>query len=550
MGEVVLNNLYAQTQMQAVFGINMVALVDGEPRLLNLKEILQAFLRHRREVVTRRTIYLLRKAREKGHILEGLAVALANIDDVIQLIKESPSSAEAKEKLLSRSWQSSSVLAMLEASGADTCRPEELPEEFGLKGEEYYLSPAQAQAILDLRLHRLTGLEHEKLINDYKELLKQIADFLEILGSESRLFEVLREEMNHVRDSYADERRTEIVGSQLDLTMEDLITQEDRVVTISRSGYAKSQPLTDYQAQRRGGMGKAAASVKDEDVVEHLLIANSHDTLLCFSSFGKVYWIRVFNIPIASRTSRGRPLVNILPLEEGEQITSMLPVNDYEAGHFIVMATLRGTIKKTPLENFSRPRSVGLRAIELDEGDRLIGTALTNGEREIMLLSSSGKAIRFKESDVRAMGRTARGVRGIKMAEGHEMISLIIADDEKQVLTVSEYGYGKRTSTEEFPVYGRGGQGVIAMQTSERNGSLVGAVQVEEGDQIMLISNKGTLVRTRVDEVSVLSRNTQGVRLIKLKKDETLVGIEQVADAETAELIDGADEPESGDSDE
>lgn len=545
VGEVVLNNLYAQTQMQAVFGINMVALVDGEPRLLNLKDILQAFLRHRREVVTRRTIYLLRKAREKGHVLEGLAVALANIDDVIQLIKESPSSAEAKEKLLSRSWQSASVLAMLEASGADTCRPEELPEEFGLKGEEYYLSPAQAQAILDLRLHRLTGLEHEKLINDYKELLKQIADFLEILGSESRLFEVLREEMNQVRDSYADERRTEIVGSQLDLTMEDLITQEDRVVTISRSGYAKSQPLTDYQAQRRGGMGKAAASVKDEDVVEHLLIANSHDTLLCFSSVGKVYWIRVFNIPIASRTSRGRPLVNILPLEEGERITSMLPVNDYEAGHFIVMATLRGTIKKTPLENFSRPRSVGLRAIELDEGDRLVGTALTNGEREIMLLSSSGKAIRFKENDVRAMGRTARGVRGIKLADGHEMISLIIPDDEKQVLTVSEYGYGKRTSTEEFPVYGRGGQGVIAMQTSERNGSLVGAVQVEEGDQIMLISNKGTLVRTRVDEVSVLSRNTQGVRLIKLKKDETLVGIEQVADAETVELIDG-DDPEAG----
>lgn len=553
VGEVVLNNLYAQTQMQAVFGINMVALVDGEPRLLNLKEILEAFLRHRREVVTRRTIYLLRKAREKGHILEGLAVALANIDDVIKLIKESPSSAEAKEKLLARSWQSSSVLAMLEASGADTCRPEELPEEFGLKGEEYYLSPAQAQAILDLRLHRLTGLEHDKLINDYKELLKQIADFLEILGSEARLFEVLREEMNQVKDSYADARRTEIVGSQLDLTMEDLITQEDRVVTISRSGYAKSQPLTDYQAQRRGGMGKAAASVKDEDVVEHLLIANSHDTLLCFSSFGKVYWIRVFNIPIASRTSRGRPLVNILPLEEGEQITSMLPVNDYEAGHYIVMATLRGTIKKTPLENFSRPRSVGLRAIELDEGDRLIGTALTNGEREIMLLSSSGKAIRFKESDVRAMGRTARGVRGIKLADDHEMISLIIPDDEKQVLTVSEYGYGKRTSTSEFPVYGRGGQGVIAMQTSDRNGSLVGAVQVEDGDQIMLISNKGTLVRTRVDEISVLSRNTQGVRLIKLKKDETLVGIEQVADADDAdldeELIDG-DAPETGGDDE
>lgn len=532
VGEVVLNNLYAQTQMQSVFGINMVALVDGQPKLLNLKEILQSFIRHRREVVTRRTVFLLRKAREKGHILEGLAVALANIDAVIQLIKDSPSSAEAKGKLLARSWVSTSVLAMLGEAGADSCRPEELPVEYGLKGEEYFLSPAQAQAILDLRLHRLTGLEHEKLINDYKELLQQIANFLEILGSDARLFEVMREELNQVRSNYGDRRRTEIVGSQLDLSMEDLITEEDRVVTISRSGYAKSQPLTDYHAQRRGGMGKAAAAVKDEDVVEHLLIASSHDTLLCFSSAGKVYWLRVFNIPLASRTSRGRPLVNILPLEEGERITSMLPIREYTEGYFIFMATAMGTVKKTSLTSFSRPRSVGLRAIELDEGDRLVGTALTDGQRDIMLFGSGGKALRFNEAGVRTMGRTARGVRGIRLAPGQEMIALIIPEEGQRVLTVSENGYGKRTDVAEFPVYGRGGQGVIGMQTSERNGALVGAVQVANDGQIMLISNKGTLVRIRVDEVSVLSRNTQGVRLIKLKKDELLVGVEPVADAD------------------
>lgn len=530
VGEVVLNNLYAQTQMQSVFGINMVALVDGQPKLLNLKEILQSFIRHRREVVTRRTIYLLRKAREKGHILEGLAVALANIDAVIQLIKESPSSAEAKEKLLARAWQSASVLAMLGESGADACRPEELPAQYGLYDQEYYLSPAQAQAILDLRLHRLTGLEHEKLINDYKELLQQIAEFLHILNSETRLFEVMREELHLVRDNYGDARRTEIVGSQLDLTMEDLITEEDRVVTISRGGYAKSQPLTDYHAQRRGGMGKAAAALKDEDELEHLLIASSHDTLLCFSSAGKVYWLRVFNIPLASRTSRGRPLVNILPLEEGERITSLLPIREYTEGHFIFMATANGTVKKTELESFSRPRSVGLRAVELDEGDRLIGTALTDGKRDIMLFSSGGKVLRFNEADVRAMGRTARGVRGIRLPEGQEMIALIIPEEDKEVLTVSKNGYGKRTRIPEFPVYGRGGQGVIAMQASERNGPLVGAVQVAVGEQIMLISDRGTLVRTRVDEVPVLSRNTQGVRLIKLKTDESLVGVSPVAE--------------------
>lgn len=536
VGEVVLNNLYAQTQMQSVFGINMVALVDGQPKLLNLKEIIECFIRHRREVVTRRTVYLLRKAREKGHILEGLAIALADIDAVIALIKESPTSAEAKEKLIARAWRGSSVLQLLGDAGADACRPDELPAEFGMRGDDYYLSPAQAQAILDLRLHRLTGLEQEKLINDYQELLRQIADYLDILGSEVRLFSVVREELAQVRENYGDERKTEITTSQLDLSMEDLITEEDRVVTISRSGYAKSQPLADYQAQRRGGMGRAAASVKDEDVVEHLLIASSHDTLLCFTSTGKVYWLRVFNIPLASRTSRGKPIVNILPLEEGEHITSMLPIREYTEGWHVFMATSMGTVKKTALTSFSRQRSVGLRAIELDEGDSLIGTALTDGERDIMLFSSSGKTIRFRESDVREMGRTARGVRGIRLAEGHQMISLIIPEEGKQVLTVSENGYGKRTVTEDFPTYGRGGQGVIGMQASERNGRLVGATQVDDGDEIMLISDRGTMVRTRVDEVSVLSRNTQGVRLIKLKTDEKLVGLERVD--EPAEPVD------------
>lgn len=532
MGDVVLNNLYAQTAMQSVFGINMVALVDGQPRLLNLRELLDAFIRHRREVVSRRTMYLLRKARERGHVLEGLAVALANIDAVIELIKTSPSAAEAKEKLLARSWKSDAVLSMLGEVGSDACRPEGLDEKYGLKGDEYFLSPEQAQAILDLRLHRLTGLEHEKLINDYKELLTQIADYLDILNNKERLLTVVREELEAVQQEYGDERRTEIVESQQDLTTEDLITEEDRVVTISQSGYAKTQPLTDYTAQRRGGMGKTAASVKDEDFVEHLLIANTHTTLLCFTSVGKVYWLKVYMIPLASRSSRGKPIINLLPLEEGERITSMLPVNEYSEDHFVFMATANGTVKKTALPNFARQRSVGLRAIELDEGDHLVGTAITNGSHDVMLVSSSGKAIRFHEQDVRPMGRTARGVRGIKLAADAHMISLIIPDSEKQILTVSENGYGKRTETEDFPVYGRGGQGVIGMQTSERNGAVVGAVQVADHDEIMLISNKGTLVRTRVDEVSVQGRNTQGVRLIRLKEGEKLVGLERVDEPE------------------
>jgi len=546
MGDVVLNNLYAQTQMQSVFGINMVALVEGQPRLLNLKEMLDAFIRHRREVVSRRTSYLLRKARDRGHILEGLAVALANIDEVIALIKSSPTSAEAKEKLLARSWLSDSVLEMLGEVGADACRPEGLDEQYGLKDKEYFLSPEQAQAILDLRLHRLTGLEHEKLINDYTELLRQIADYLDILENEPRLLSVVRDEMEQVLKEYGDERRTEIVGSQLDLTMEDLISEEDRVVTISKTGYAKSQPLTDYSAQKRGGTGRAAASVKDEDIVEHLLIANTHDTLLCFSSHGKVYWLKVFMIPVASRTARGKPIVNILPLEEGERITNMLPVQDYSEDHFVFMATSNGTVKKTELTNFARQRSVGLRAIELDEGDELVGTAITDGSKDVMLISSSGKTIRFNESDVRAMGRTARGVRGIKMADEFKMIALIIPDPGKQILTVCEQGYGKRTLVEDFPVYGRGGQGVIGIQTSERNGPVVGAAQVTEADEIMLISDKGTMVRTRVTEVSVQGRNTQGVRLIRLKDGEKLVGLEQVDEPDEVEVIDEQLHEESG----
>jgi len=540
VADVVLNNLFAQTQMQMVFGINMVALVDGEPKTLNLKEMLEAFIRHRREVVTRRTVFLLRKAREKGHILEGLAVALANIDEVIELIKSSPTSAEAKVKLLAKSWRSESVEAMLAEAGPDACRPDDLPENLGLHAGEYWLSPEQAQAILELRLHRLTGLEHEKLINDYQELIKQIAGYLEILGNSERLMEVIRQELEDVDKEYGDDRRTEITSSTHDLTVEDLITEEDRVVTISSGGYAKSQPLTDYQAQRRGGTGKAAASVKDEDFVEHLLVASSHDTLLCFASSGKVFWLKVFQIPLASRTSRGKPIVNILPLEEGESITSMLPIREYEEGKFVFMATANGTVKKTPLVSFSRQRSVGLKALELEEGDTLVKTAVTDGTKDVMLYSSSGKVVRFKESDVRAMGRSAKGVRGIRLDNEFHMVDMIIPEEHGLILAVSENGYGKRTIVTEFPTKGRGGKGVIGIQTSERNGAVVGAVQVFEGDEIMLISDKGTLVRTRCDEVSSQGRATQGVRLIKLKEGELLVGVERVEEPEEI------DDPEAG----
>ncbi|MCR9183862.1 MAG: DNA gyrase subunit A [Halieaceae bacterium] len=544
IGDVVLNNLYAQTQLQSVFGINMVALVDGQPRVLNLKQIIEAFIRHRREVVTRRTVYLLRKARERGHTLEGLAVALANIDAVIELIKASPSSAEAREKLIAQAWAPGDVLAMLERAGEDACRPDELEPQYGLVDGQYHLSPVQAQAILDLRLHRLTGLEHEKLLNEYDEKLREIADYLDILADPDRLKLVIREELEEIVTEFGDERVTEISASQHDLTVEDLITEEDRVVTISHLGYAKTQPLSDYQAQRRGGTGRTATSVKDEDFVEHLVIASTHATILCFTDLGKVYWLKVYQIPLATRNSRGRPMVNLLPLEAGERVTSILQVNEYTEGWFIFMATANGTVKKTALTDFSRQRSVGLRALALDEGDVLVGTALTDGSCDVMLFSSGGKTVRFREDDVRAMGRTARGVRGIRLGEGQRLISLIVPQAGGRILTVTENGYGKRTEAGEFPTKGRGNKGVIAMSTSDRNGALVGATQVFEGDELMLISNQGTLVRTRADEVSLLGRNTQGVRVIRTRADEHLVSVERVAEPELDAAEDSGEDGE------
>ncbi|MCX2842169.1 DNA gyrase subunit A [Microbulbifer thermotolerans] len=533
LGEVVLNNLYSQTQLESVFGINMVALVEGQPKVLNLKELLEHFIRHRQEVVTRRTVYLLRKARERGHILEGLAIAIANIDPVIELIKSSATPADAREALLARGWAVGEVQQFLERAGADACRPDDLPREYGLRDDgAYYLSPAQAQAILELRLHRLTGMEHDKLLAEYKERLEQIAEYLHILGSFDRLMEVIREELEQLDKEFGDARRTGIVASRQDLTVEDLITPEDKVVTISHSGYAKSQPLADYQAQRRGGMGKSAIQVKDEDFVEHLLIANSHDTILCFSNKGKVYWLKVYEVPTAGRASRGRPMVNMLQLEEGERISSMLPVSEYDEDHFIFFATANGTVKKTPLSAFARPRSVGLKAIELDEGDRLVATAITDGRRDVLLLTSAGKAARFAEENVRPMGRVSRGVRGIRMPDGVSVIAMVIPEEGGTVMMVTENGYGKRTATADFPTKGRGTQGVIAIAESERNGALVGACQVFPGEEIMLISDQGTLVRTRVDEVSVLGRNTQGVRVIRLKTGEQLVGLARVQETE------------------
>ena len=534
VGDVVLNNLYAQTQLQSVVGINMVALVDGQPKVLNLKEIIEAFLRHRREVVTRRTLFLLRKARERGHVLEGLAVALANIDEIIELIKTSPTAADARERLVAAAWAPGDVSAMLERAGEAACRPEDLEGDFGLIDGKYHLSPAQAQAILDLRLNRLTGLEHEKLLQEYADKVAEIADLLDILGDPDRLRAVIREELEELVADFGDERLTEITDSAHDLTVEDLITEEDRVVTISHQGYAKTQSLTDYQAQRRGGTGRSATAVKDEDFVEHLLIASTHATVLCFSNMGKVYWLKVFHIPLASRNARGRPMVNLLPLDENERITSILPIEGYDEDQFIFMATANGTVKKTAATQFARQRSVGLRAIELDEDDVLVGTAITDGNSDIMLFSSEGKATRFNENQVRAMGRTARGVRGINLADGHKLISLIVPKEGGRILTVTENGYGKRTENAEFPAKGRGGKGVIAMSTSARNGSLVGAVQVWDTDEMMLISNQGTAVRTRVEEVSLLGRNTQGVRVIRTRDGEALVSVSRIVEDDDA----------------
>jgi len=545
-GDVVLNNLYAQTQLESVFGINTVALVDGQPKTLNLKEMLDAFIRHRREVVTRRTIYDLRKARQRGHILEGLAIALANIDRMIELIRSSATGAEAKERMLAQSWELGDVSAMLERAGADISRPEDLEDQYGVHDERYFLSPAQAQQILDMRLQKLTGLEHEKLIGEYKQIIDDIGEYLRILDSYERLMEVICEELREVKSQFGDERKSEIIASRLDLSMEDLITEEDMVVTISHGGYAKTQPLTDYEAQRRGGRGRSASALKDDDFIEHLLVANTHDTILCFTSRGKVYWLRVFEVPQASRNARGRPMVNLLPLDNDERVTAILPIREYDPDHYIFMATANGTVKKTSLEAFSRPRTSGLIALSVDEGDRLVGVALTDGKREVMLLSDAGKVVRFEESNVRAMGRTARGVRGIKLQPEQRVISLIIPQQDGTILTASERGYGKRTDVTEFPTKGRGTQGVIAMVTNDRNGPLVGAKQVFEGDEVMLISDQGTLVRTAVEGISVLSRNTQGVKLIRLADDERLVGIERIEEPDEDEsVLDKAETPDA-----
>jgi len=520
--------------MQSVFGINMVALHEGQPKLMNLKQVLEAFLSHRREVVTRRTIFDLRKARDRAHVLEGQAVALANIDEVIALIKGSQSPAEAKAGLIAQSWEPGTVTAMLERAGETDTRPDGLGADFGLIKGSYHLSPVQAQAILDLRLHRLTGLEQEKILNEYKEILDKIKGFSDILGDPDKLLQVIRDELGEVRDRYGDERRTEIVQDHSDLQIEDLIPQEEVVVTLSHGGYAKAQPIGAYQAQRRGGRGRSATKVKDEDFVDKLFVANTHDTMLCFSSLGKMYWLKVYRVPQASRGSRGKPIVNLLPLDAGERINTVLPIKAFDQDSFVFMATSGGTIKKTPLSQFSRPRASGIIAIDLRNDDKLVDAAITDGEAEILLVASSGKCIRFREADVRPMGRGAAGVRGIKVPAGHEVIALSIVRDGL-VLTATENGYGKRTEVTDFPVQGRGGQGVIAIQTTERNGRTVGAVLVAEDDEIMLISSNGTLVRTTVDEISIQGRNTQGVRLIRVESGQRLVGlarIESIGDEE------------------
>jgi len=528
LSDVVLNNLYKQTQLQSVFGINMVGLVDGQPKLLTLKEILEVFLRHRREIVTRRTLFELRKARERAHVLEGQTVALANIDEVIELIRASASPAAAKAGLIGRDWGPGAVIGMLERAGAEATRPEGLAEGCGLSATGYRLSEVQAQAILDLRLHRLTALEQDKILKEFSELVDKIQGYQEILAEPERLQAVIREELIEIRERYADPRRTEIVEDYADLTIEDLIPEEDVVVTLSHGGYAKAQPVAAYQAQRRGGRGRAAARVKDEDFIDQLFIANTHDTLLCISSRGKAYWLKVYQVPQAGSGSRGRPIVNLLPLQEDERINAVVPVKEFDNDRFVIFATKQGTVKKTRLSAYSRPRANGIIAVELREGDRLIGAAVTRGDQDVMLFAGSGKAIRFSETDVRTMGRTAAGVRGLRLAgDDDEVIALSIPDKEL-MLIATENGYGKRTPLTDFPVQGRGGQGVIAIQASDRNGRVVGAVQVSTDDEVMLISSAGTLVRTPTSEISVMGRNTQGVRLIRLDTGDKLVGLERV----------------------
>ena len=561
VGEVVLNNLYKLTQMQVSFGLNMVALTNGQPKLFNIKEMLEEFILHRREVVTRRTIFELRKARERAHLLEGLSIALANIDPIIELIKNSPTPAEAKEKLLARGWDLGNVADMLSAAGDDAARPEWVEEGFGIQNGQYFLTIQQAQAILDLRLHKLTGLEHEKILSEYKALLDIIAELLHILASPERLMEIIREELEAIRDEFGDERRTEITNASHDLSMEDLITEEDVVVTLSHEGYVKYQILSDYQAQRRGGKGKAATKMKEEDFIERLLIANTHDTILCFSDRGKLYWLKVFQLPLASRTARGRPIVNILPLEAGERITAILPVREYEEDKFIIMATASGTVKKTALTAYKNQRANGIIALNLRDDDTLIGVAITDGYNDVMLFSDAGKVVRFNEKlrdsetgeikldeetgeerwALKPIGRTGTGVRGIKLEGDQKVVSLIVPKNDGPILTITENGFGKRTALSEYPAKSRATKGVVSIKVSDRNGPVVGAVQVEDLDEIMLITDNGTLVRTRVKEVSVIGRNTQGVRIIRTVEDEHVVALQRIDEIEEEDIPEGTE---------
>jgi DNA gyrase subunit A len=535
--EVLLNNLYKQTSMQSVFGINMVALIDGQPRLLNLRDVLKAFISHRREVVTRRTLFELRKARDRAHALEGLTVALANLDEVIEMIKASSTPAEAKTRLLARLWEPGLVRAMLGQGGAETSRPENLESEYGLQDEGYQLSPVQAQEILNMRLHRLTGLEQEKLTREYEEILGKVKELLMILSEPARLMEVIRAELGAIQEQFGDERRTEILQQRLDLSLEDLITEENVVVTLSHGGYAKSQPLDRYRAQKRGGTGKSATKIKDEDFIDRLFIANTHDMLLCFTSRGKIHWLKVYQLPQASHVSRGKPIVNLLPLEKDERVNAVLPVREYPDDLFVFFATRGGIVKKTPLSEYSRPRANGIWAIDLPEDDELVNVSLTDGKQDIMLFSSSGKCIRFAENDVRSMGRVARGVIGIRVKKDQDVVSMLVVGTG-DILTVTENGFGKRTAVDDYPRQGRGGQGVIGIQTSDRNGMLISAIEVSSEDDIMLISDGGTLVRTNAGEISTLGRNTQGVTLIRLRQDEKLVGLQRIApeDEDEAEV--------------
>jgi DNA gyrase subunit A len=537
-GEVLLNHLYANTQLQTVFGINMVALDNKQPRIFNLKEILQKFVLHRREVVTRRTVFELKKARDRAHILEGLAIALVNIDPIIEMIKASQSPSDAKKSLVAQGWDLGDVAEMLSRAGNDAARPDWLAPDFGIRDGQYFLTEEQAQAILDLRLNKLTGLEHDKILDEYKALLDIIAELLHILASSERLMEIIREELEAIRDEFGDKRRTEITAATHDIDIEDLIEREDVVVTLSREGYVKYQKLSDYEAQRRGGKGKSATKMKGEDFIEKLLVANTHDHILCFSTRGRLYWLKVYQLPLASRNARGRPIVNILPLEEGERITAILPIQEFEAGKFVFMATTNGTVKKTELTQYSRPRANGIIAVNLNDGNELIGVDVTDGQSEIMLFSDAGKVVRFTEEQVRPMGRTATGVRGIRLMENEKVVSLIVPQGEGDILTATENGFGKRTPIDQYPAKSRATKGVVSIKVSERNGLVVGAIQVDESKEIMLISDQGTLVRTRASEVSTVGRNTQGVRLIRTADDELVVALQRIDEVEQEILED------------